>query len=428
MPAPVAVCVVAAIAGVAAVIAFHEFVFEPHIAPAIERWAEDFLAKRRARHRGSVPLPSTRGSVHGDPEPSGAGLRQRTRAGEEDSIELRGFNLDEWRNQVHRTAPCMSMRRRVGIIPDTDEGSMSSTMDESFTSLTHTPLAPTHVISNVSSPLTEALSVSTRTPSRAQSRATSHTAKDESESDATSFFAPSSPPFSAPPSPPFGPILPDTPRTCAAYSANPFSPVVRTPVRSHVPSSRSSLQHLSSSSRVSVDVPGRRVDTGVVGECVNANINNDVNARMHEEMNANTSVVESLSERYPAPLTPPVVLSPPSSHTAFSSPSTDILSLGSSGSCPGSPFDLVSPPVHIGEVHLSPRASLSGAANSLSPLMMSEHGFMVFGEASGPDRAEILASRSGSARLHNPFTDFDEGSGSDSGSEGSWRRVGAGRR
>lgn len=408
MPAPVAVCVVAAIAGVAAVIAFHEFVYEPHIAPAIERWAEDFLANRRARRRGPVPFPSTQGSVHGDPVPNGADLRQRTSAGEEDSIELRGFNLDEWRNQVHRTAPGTSMRRR--IIPGTDEGSMASTIDESFTSLTHTPLAPTHVISNVSSPLSGALSVSTHTPSRANSRATSHAVKDESETDATSFFAPSSPPFSAPPSPPFGPILPDTPRTSAAYSANPFSPVVRTPVRSRVPSSRSSLQHSSSNSRI-------------VGERVNSNINGGVNATMHEDVNANTSIVQSLSERYPAPPTPPVMLSPPSSHTAFSSPSADIMSLGSSGSRSGSPYDMVSPPVRIGEVHLSP-----GAASSLSPLMKGEHGFMAFGGAPDSDGAEVLASRSTSARVHNPFTDFDEGSDSDSGSEGSWKRVGTGRK
>ncbi|KAG1753126.1 hypothetical protein EDD22DRAFT_914003 [Suillus occidentalis] len=411
MPAPVAVCVVAAIASVAAVIAFHEFVYEPHIAPAIERWAEDFLANRRARRRGPVPLQSTQGSVHGGPVPSGADLRQRTSAGEEDSIELRGFNLDEWRNQVHRTAPGTSMRRRV--IPGTDQGSMSSTLDESFTSLTHTPLAPTHVISNVSSPLTGAHSLSTHTPSRAHSRATSRAAKEESEGDASSFFAPS-PPFSAPPSPPFGPILPDTPRTSAAYSANPFSPVVRTPVRSRVPSSRSSVHHSTSSlnSRVSVDVQGRR-------ERFDSNINNGVNA--------NTSIVESLSERYPAPPTPPVMLSPPSSHTAFSSPSVDVLSVGSGDSCSGSgsgsPFDMVSPPVRIGEVHLSPRA-----ASSLSPLMMGEHGFMVFGGTVGSD-GDVVASRGTSARLRNPFTaGFDEGSDSDSGSEGSWKRVGTGRK
>lgn len=88
---------------------------------------------------------------------------------------------------------------------------------------------------------------------------------------------------------------------------------------------------------------------------------------------------------------------------------------------------MVSPPVRIGEVHLSPRASVSGAASSLSPLMMGEHGFMVFGRTSGSD-GEILASRSDSARLRNPFTGFDEGSDSDSGSEGSWKRVGTGRK
>ncbi|KAG2091977.1 uncharacterized protein F5147DRAFT_435635 [Suillus discolor] len=362
MPAPVAVCVVAAIAGVAAVIAFHEFVFEPHIAPAIERWAENFLADRRARRRGPIPLQSTQGSGHGDPGPSGVDLKRRTPAGEEDSVELQGFNLDEWRNQVHRTTPGTGMRRRGGVIPDTDEGSISSTMDESFSSLTHTLLTPTHFISNVSSPFAEALSVSTRTPSCSHSGS--------------------------------------TPRTNPAYSTLPISPVVRTPMRSHVPSSRSSLQHSSSSSHISVGMQG-----------------SGANARMHEDMSTNTSIMESLSERYPAPPTPPVMLSPPSSHTTFSSPSTDILSLGSN-SRSGSPLDLTSPPVRISEVHLPPSASLSGAASALSPLM-SEHEFIVFGEALDPDG---VASRSGSAHLHNPFTDFDE-EGSDSGSEGSWRRV-----
>ncbi|KAG1836670.1 hypothetical protein F4604DRAFT_634585 [Suillus subluteus] len=319
------------------------------------------------------------------------------------------------------------MRRRVGVIPHTDEGSISSTMNESFTSLTHTPLSLTHVISNVSSPFTEAPFVSTRTSSRSHSRASSHTAKDgEREGNATVFFAPSSPSSSAPPTPPFGPILPDTPRTSAAYSARPFSPVVRMSVHSRVPSGRSSLRRSSSSSssssRVCVDMQDRHVDIDDVGEHINININGGVNARMHENMSANNSIVESLSERYPAPPTPPVLLSPPSSHTTSSSPSTDTLSLGSSGSRSGSPFDLVSP-VRIGDVHLPSHASLSGAANSLSPLMMSEHEFVVFGEALDPDGAEILASRSENARLHSPFTDFDEGSDSDSGSEGSWRRL-----
>lgn len=430
MPAPVAVYVVAAIAGVAAAVAFHEFVFEPHIAPAIERWAEDFLAKRRARRGGLVPVPSTGGSGNGDPSPSGADSKNRTPAREDDSIELEGLNLglvDEWRNKVHSTAQGTSVRRRVRTIPETDEGSMSTTIDDSFTSLTHTP--PIHVISNVSSPFTETLSVSTRTPTRAHSRASSHTASDgEHEGNTTIFFAPSSHSSSPPPSPPFGPILPDSPLTSAAYSARPFSPVVRTPVRSHTRSSWSS-QHLDANSRIRMDVQGGRVDVDGEDEHVNINVNGNTSASMHENMSANISIVESLSERYPAAPTPPVLLSPPSSHSVLSSPNTDVLSLGSSGSRSNSPFAVLSPPRQ--------RASLSGAASSLSPSMTSEDEFMSFGEASDADGEEMSVSRSGNARSRNPFlSDFDEGSdfddgsdggGSDGSSEGSWGRMSAGR-
>ncbi|KAG1759081.1 hypothetical protein EDD22DRAFT_907556 [Suillus occidentalis] len=145
MPAPVAVYVVAAIAGVAAAVAFHEFVFEPHIAPAIERWAEDFLAKRRARRGGLVPVPSTGGSGNGDPGPSGTASKNKTPAREDDSIELEGLNLglvDEWRNKVHRTAQGTSVRRRVRTIPETDEGSISTTIDDVFFSISIIPHPP----------------------------------------------------------------------------------------------------------------------------------------------------------------------------------------------------------------------------------------------------------------------------------------------
>ncbi|KAG2041453.1 hypothetical protein BDR03DRAFT_946561 [Suillus americanus] len=145
---------------------------------------------------------------------------------------------------------------------------------------------------------------------------------------------------------------------------------------------------------------------------------------MHENTSENISLVESLSERYPAAPTPPVLLSPPLSHSILSSPNTDVLSLGSSGSRSGSPFAILSPPEQ--------RASLSGAASSLSPSTMSEDEFMSFGEASDADGEEMSVSRSGIARLHNPFSGFDEGSDFDSGSEGSgsegsWGRLSAGR-
>lgn len=173
-----------------------------------------------------------------------------------------------------------------------------------------------------------------------------------------------------------------------------------------------------------MDVQGGRVDVDGEDEHVNINISGNTSASMHENMNANISIVESLSERYPAAPTPPVLLSPPSSHSVLSSPNTDVLSLGSSGSRSNSPFAVLSPPQQ--------RASLSGAASSLSPSMTSEDEFMSFGEASDADGEEMPVPRSGSARLHNPFSDFDEGSdfedGSEgSGSEGSWGRMSAGR-
>ncbi|KAG1736418.1 uncharacterized protein EDB91DRAFT_504891 [Suillus paluster] len=132
MPAPVAVYVVAAIASVAAVLAFKEFVFEPHIAPAIERWVDERRARanERARRRGPVPVPATRRSGDGEPGPSGVAPRKRTSVTQGDSIELDGLNLDEWRNDVHRTATSTGLRRRGRVIPDTDEGSISTTIDE----------------------------------------------------------------------------------------------------------------------------------------------------------------------------------------------------------------------------------------------------------------------------------------------------------
>lgn len=167
---------------------------------------------------------------------------------------------------------------------------------------------------------------------------------------------------------------------------------------------------------------GRCVDVDVQDE--HANVNSNASASMHENTSENISLVESLSERYPAAPTPPVLLSPPLSHSILSSPNTDVLSLGSSGSRSGSPFAILSPPEQ--------RASLSGAASSLSPSTMSEDEFMSFGEASDADGEEMSVSRSGIARLHNPFSGFDEGSDFDSGSEGSgsegsWGRLSAGR-
>jgi len=62
MPAP-AVYVVAVVGGVAAVIAFKQFVYDPHLAPRIKAWREVRAAQQQARRRRREPVPvsTTRG-------------------------------------------------------------------------------------------------------------------------------------------------------------------------------------------------------------------------------------------------------------------------------------------------------------------------------------------------------------------------------
>ncbi|KDR84433.1 hypothetical protein GALMADRAFT_20835, partial [Galerina marginata CBS 339.88] len=53
MPAP-AVYIIAVVGTVGAVLAFKEFVYEPHIAPAIGRWKLEFQAARRRRTEAAM--------------------------------------------------------------------------------------------------------------------------------------------------------------------------------------------------------------------------------------------------------------------------------------------------------------------------------------------------------------------------------------
>ncbi|CAA7259418.1 unnamed protein product [Cyclocybe aegerita] len=55
MPAP-AVYVLAILGTVGAVFAFKEFVYEPHIVPALERWKAEYDARREARRRRGAPI------------------------------------------------------------------------------------------------------------------------------------------------------------------------------------------------------------------------------------------------------------------------------------------------------------------------------------------------------------------------------------
>ncbi|KAF9235206.1 hypothetical protein BU15DRAFT_65042 [Melanogaster broomeanus] len=445
---PNSMYVVAAIAGVAAVLAFKEFVYEPHIAPALESWAENFLERRRtARNRRASAVPvsrrdrrnssssssqSNQGSLsrHGRERPSG----QNDLAAE--SYELEGLvarEVDEWRNEVLRSQEITreGLRKRGTARPrdefDSFDG-MTMSFDESFTSLSRTPLAPTHIISNVSSPTTFSTLSLPLTPSRrlrSQSQSTTtqgdvnslfivpslppspihespKTSRTESEVLSSAELWPSLPtdcnpgitdnptPLS-PPAPltipqsshqdsptrsspsssfthsanksssplpftptyqgladdsPFGPLLPDTPRSSAEmYGERPFSPIARIlspsgPVSVHGSRGALSSRTNSMNSIRTIGNAGRlRRGSGLVNEAAGSSSEDDGEVEEDDTSTfdlmggtgVNGSVISSLSERYPAPPTPPVVVSPPASSVGIISAPSSPQSWGSEG-------------------------------------------------------------------------------------------------
>ncbi|KAH0840328.1 hypothetical protein J3R83DRAFT_1344 [Lanmaoa asiatica] len=420
MAPPVAVYVVAAVVGVAAVFAFKEFIYEPHIAPKFEAWAEDFLERRRAarsRRASAVPVRASRrrdsSSSSDSSHPNNNLQRDRgmnDRAPGPDNFSVDGFELealvsrevDEWRNEVLRSQERTRdglRNRRTGLLRDNFDGfdSTSTTLDESFTSLTHTPLPSTHVISNLSSPITPSTVSLPLTPTR---HLRSESQSTTTQGDLSTLFiaphCPSSPiheiPVMSPrtaspgcadltprpladsvghlditsPSPlaipnavlrspatddvphplpftpthlfmaddsPFGPLLPDTPRSSAEmYVERPFSPITR------VMGSSSSFVstigsegtlHSRSNSMSSIRALGSsgvlRKGSGLANEMVTSNSDDGSDEDDHPHAPTSTfgSAISSLSERYPAPPTPPVIISSPASSVGvISAPSS----------------------------------------------------------------------------------------------------------
>lgn len=443
--------------------------------------------------------------------------------------------------------------------------------NQSFTTLTHTPLTPTHVISNISSPISsdtlslpsapQSPNLTTRNRSSSQSTATAHElnptqsadvhftvpssllqrlckspdTEAEAETDIappsslisprlitippvrTPLSGPSSTPGSGPGSAststcqtpaaerdedsPFGPLLPDTPRSSPAlYGARPFSPIVSVmgsaspPSGSKIvngpplsrPSPSRGLGNMSRrGSALAYELTREDGDEGdrATGALTNGTLDMDGRSHIRVEEDARCSDVDvdliyanssiaSLSQRYPAPPTPPVLVSPP--------PSDGVRSLPSSSS-PTSPTLLFSSPPQPSQLNVSvstlrvppvsrsrSRERSTGHSPALSSSTASFASFaspistaysVSMSEASESD-AEFLSaadtdtdsescslgdtgvrtsptsstgvSSSNSApvfvpdtdRAYNPFLDFEE-VGSDGSSEGSWEIDGS---
>ncbi|KAG6373881.1 hypothetical protein JVT61DRAFT_6034 [Boletus reticuloceps] len=450
MAPPAVVYVVAAVMGVAAVFAFKEvrsyvpcvsteetraltrsssirsfpscpslctlqFVYEPHIAPTIEAWAEDFLERRRAareRRASAVPVRTSRrrtsssssvSSLQGNHPQRDEGEGERAHGlNDLDAFELEALasrEVDEWRNEVLRSQDLAKNRFKKAKSKPTQgdfDGfeSTSTTLDESFASLTHTPLASTHVISNVSSPITPSTVSLPQTPTRRLRSVSQSTTQGNVSTSFIALHSPPSPiheipvvsPRAAPPgsglptprpptdsashfdttpsllpaiafadrrSPttegiphlpftptcqvmaddsPFGPLLPDTSRSSAEmYGERPFSPIMRVmePSSSSVSTTGSkgtlsSMANSASSIRTLGSSGVLRKPSGLANELVSG-FDDDSGEEDHPRassstftlansgLGANGSVISSLSERYPAPPTPPEIISPPAS-------------------------------------------------------------------------------------------------------------------
>ncbi|OSD04416.1 hypothetical protein PYCCODRAFT_1443724 [Trametes coccinea BRFM310] len=149
MPGP-AVYIAFAVVGVVAVgVAFHEFVYEPHIAPKVEIWAESFLERRKQKKR------QRQGPILADPHPLEQGdensLRRlvsdpRDKKNDDDdysmSIELEQLAAKEREAWRQDTGPSSGLRQRKA----------TSAIDESNISIPYPAMSPTHVIFDNSEP------------------------------------------------------------------------------------------------------------------------------------------------------------------------------------------------------------------------------------------------------------------------------------
>ncbi|KAJ7693287.1 hypothetical protein B0H14DRAFT_2651427 [Mycena olivaceomarginata] len=224
------------------------FVYEPHITPRVERWAEDLLAKRRARKlqraekgKRAVPVPSTSG---------GAGVGGGDLDADKRTYELESLVADEvhqWRTQVdvscgQGSGSGLRHRKNVG-------SSTASALEESNILIPYDTLTPTHVLfdptdgfSAVASSPTSTSTMSSRVPTPGPSIQT------HSSTLSHLTFRTPPPPVQAPPTPEPSVREAPSPSPFASPFASPPSPSsfpapARTPTRSRSPQTQQPEDH-----------------------------------------------------------------------------------------------------------------------------------------------------------------------------------------
>ncbi|KAI0043470.1 hypothetical protein FA95DRAFT_399177 [Auriscalpium vulgare] len=155
MPAP-AVYVVVAIGTVAAIYAFKELIYDPHVHPKVQAWQETMAARRRARKertRRTAPVSARAPADSDDDDVPLASIRRRGSRDSEGSattpVELENLvasEVQEWRSgvDVGRNQAGLRLRRLPDSQASSTLGSSVSLLDESDVfSISHTPLEPT---------------------------------------------------------------------------------------------------------------------------------------------------------------------------------------------------------------------------------------------------------------------------------------------
>ncbi|KAH8092469.1 hypothetical protein BXZ70DRAFT_455082 [Cristinia sonorae] len=272
MPGPM-IYVAVAIGTVAAVVAFKEFVYDPHIAPKVEAWQE--TRRRERRRSGPVAVPAQQQN-----ENEGRRLANSAKTKKKGSVPTQGDdNMSvemEHMGNVKRSSGPSSIRQRKA----------RSAIEEPNTSIPFSPMAPSQVLFDSSdtestrsfksarSPSLTTRSVKSPTPSRSAIASPSPRQATLKRSE-----TPSVPP--AHPTPPLSPRLPTpvsnrsvassratSPTNSQMYhsasSASSFTPVAIGPLnedRVYTARSRtaSSIDAMSDAGRSVPSAPGSRV-------------------------------------------------------------------------------------------------------------------------------------------------------------------------
>ncbi|KAI0074758.1 hypothetical protein K474DRAFT_1665029 [Panus rudis PR-1116 ss-1] len=152
MPSPALYVAVAVVGTVAAALAFKEFVYEPHIAPKFEAWAETYVENRRRRRARAQPVAVPQSSDLDENEArrlyqkKNSKKDKKDRDDRDDSDDGDNIELDDLAKASASTSEVDGWRRGVPPTASLRLRRPAPVIDETNYTIPYDPLTPTHVI------------------------------------------------------------------------------------------------------------------------------------------------------------------------------------------------------------------------------------------------------------------------------------------